>query len=145
MSGVIDTNILLYAANEDAEENEKAVSFLRETAESPTRWYLTEGIVYEFLRVATHPRVFPSPLTAKEALRFIRALLSRSTLAVLGATERHWDLLEVELASLVRPAGNLLFDIRTVTIMRDSGVRTIYTTDTDFLQFRGIRVVNPLA
>jgi predicted nucleic acid-binding protein len=28
--------------------------------------------------------------------------------------------------------------------MREHGVREIYTTDTDFLQFSGIKVINPL-
>jgi len=30
---------------------------------------LTEGIVYEFLRVATHPKVFASPLLAADVFR----------------------------------------------------------------------------
>jgi predicted nucleic acid-binding protein len=36
------------------------------------------------------------------------------------------------------------FDIRTVVMMREHGIRRVYTTDTDFLQFSGVEVINPL-
>ncbi len=35
-------------------------------------------------------------------------------------------------------------DVRTVALMREHGVRRIHTADTDFLQFPGIEVVDPL-
>jgi toxin-antitoxin system PIN domain toxin len=144
MAGVIDTNILLYAANSDAEENAAAVHFVNDAARTPEPWFLTEGILYEFLRVSTHPRVFPSPLSWKQAVQFLRAFLFGSRFVVLSAATEHWFLLEEVLGGLTHPAGNLFFDIRTVVLMKEHGIRTIYTTDTDFLQFSGIDVVNPL-
>jgi predicted nucleic acid-binding protein len=48
------------------------------------------------------------------------------------------------LGDLHHPSGNLFFDIRTVALIKEHGVREIYTTDTDFLQFRDLRVINPL-
>jgi uncharacterized protein len=144
MAGVIDTNILLYAANKDSEENPAAVKFLSNAATSPEQWFMTEGIVYEFLRVSTHPKVFPKPLDWKEAMYFLRPFLENSNFLMLTADERHWLLLEEMLASLTHPAGNLFFDIRTAVLMREHGIREIYTTDTDFLQFSQIKVINPL-
>lgn len=144
MAGVIDTNILLHAANRDSDEHPAAAEFLARAATSSEQCFLTEGIVYEFLRVATHPRVFPKPLEWKEALRFLKPLLQSPSLLVLTADERHWTLLEELLGSLTHPAGNLFFDIRTVTLMREHGVREIYTADVDFLQFPDIKVINPL-
>lgn len=144
MAGVIDTNILLHAANRAAPEHPLASRFLSGAANSPDRWYLTEGILYEFLRVATHPRVFPSPLTWREAMAFVRPIAEHPSFAVLAAGVRHVGLLDSELAALNYPSGNLFYDIRTVVLMREHGIRTIYTADTDFLQFRGIEVVNPM-
>ena len=144
MAGLIDTNILLYAANKDAEEHSLSVSFLRGAAGSSGAWFLTEGILYEFLRVSTHPRVFERPLTWKEALRFLKPFLISRRFHILIAGEDHWTMLEKILGELVRPSGNLFFDIRTVALMRGHGVREIYTTDSDFLQFRDIQVINPL-
>ncbi len=144
MAGIIDTNILLYAANRDAEEQPAAASFLYAAADSGEQWFLTEGILYEFLRVATHPKVFQHPLAWREALSFLKQFLKSSNFLILAAEERHWTFLETILAKLTHPAGNLFFDIRTAALMREHGVREIYTTDTDFLQFPDIKVINPL-
>ena len=144
MAGVIDTNILLYAANRNAEEHSAAVSFLTEAMAGAEPWFLTEGILYEFMRVSTHPKVFEKPLTWKEALRFIGPLLMSRRFDILSAGENHWTILERVLGDLHRPSGNLFFDIRTVVLMQERGVREIYTTDTDFLQFQDIRTINPL-
>ena len=144
MAGVIDTNVLLYAANKDAEEHRRSFSFLHGAAKSTGVWFLTEGILYEFLRVSTHPKVFERPLTWKEALRFLRPFLTSYRFQILPAGKDHWTILEKILEELVHPSGNLFFDIRTVALMREHGIREIYTTDTDFLQFRGLQVINPL-
>ena len=144
MGGVIDTNILLYCANRDAWEQKPASAFLNQAVNAGGPWLITEGICYEFLRVATHPKVFERPLTWKEAIRFLTPFWRSSRFEVLTAGDRHWRLLSEMLAEIPHPSGNLFFDIRTVVLMREHGIREIYTTDTDFLQFPGIKVVNPL-
>jgi toxin-antitoxin system PIN domain toxin len=144
VSGLLDTNVLLYGANSDAPEHALARELLSSVGRTADSWYLTEGIVYEFLRVATHPKVFPAPLFADDALAFVRPLLESPNVHVLVAGEGHWSILDEVLAELAHPAGNLMFDVRTVALMREHGVSRVYTTDTDFLQFSGIEVVNPL-
>jgi len=144
MAGIIDTNILLYAANRDAEEHSTALRFLYETATSPGPWFLTEGILFEFFRVSTHAKVFERPLTWEEAFRFIKPFLASHRFDILVARQDHWTILEKVLGELMHPAGNLFFDIRTAALMREYGVREIYTADTDFLQFKDIKVINPL-
>lgn len=144
MASVIDTNLLLYAANEDAPEHAKARLFLEESAASAETWFLTQGIAYEFLRVATHPKVFSRPLEGGEALGFLETLFASGNFAWLEPTEHHLSTLRTVLGELTHPAGNLFFDIRTAVIMREHGVRDIYSTDTDFLQFKSLRAINPL-
>ena len=144
MAGVIDTNVLLYAANKDAEEHPAALRFLYDIAASSRPWFLTEGILYEFFRVSTHARVFEQPLTWKESFRFIKPFLLSHRFGILMGGQDHWAILEKVLGELVHPSGNLFFDIRTVAVMREHGVREIYTTDTDFLQFKDIKAINPL-
>ncbi|GMV02049.1 MAG: PIN domain-containing protein [Burkholderiaceae bacterium] len=144
MAGVIDTNVLLYAANRNAARHERAFSFLIDAGRSSSTWYLTDGIVYEFLRVSTHPRVFPAPLHASDAISFLHPMLSSPRFALLSAGPRHWSLLSEVTGELRNPSGNLFFDIRTVALMREHGVRRIYTADTDFLQFEGIDVQDPV-
>ncbi len=144
MAGVIDTNLLLYGANSDAPEYAAARTFLSEVGRTRDSWYVTDGIFYEFLRVATHPRVFPRPLVWREALDFLQPFVEAENVQILRADLAHWPLLAEVLAPLTHPSGNLFFDVRTVVLMREHGVRRIYTTDTDFLQFADIEVVNPL-
>ncbi|MCW1922863.1 PIN domain-containing protein [Luteolibacter arcticus] len=145
MPGLIDTNVLLYAANSSCGEHPAARDFLTAAATSADRWYLTDAILYEFLRVATHPKVFPRPLTWREAFDFLRPLIACEAFTILESGPRHWELLEKELPALAHPSGNLFFDIRTTVMMRERGIRTIYTRDKDFLQFRGIEVVDPFS
>ena len=83
-------------------------------------------------------------MTWKEALSFLSPFLNSGRFLVLTAEERHWALLEGVLEALTHPAGNLFFDIRTAVLMAELGIRKIYTTDADFLQFPDLEVVNPL-
>lgn len=144
MGGVIDTNILLYAANRDAEQHDAAREFLYAAAESSDLWYFTEGIFYEFLRVATHQRVFDRPLSWRQAMAFLQPFLESDRFDIIGAETGHWATLNDLLGTLTHPAGNLFFDIRTAVLMREHGVRRIYTTDSDFLQFCALEIINPL-
>lgn len=144
MSGVIDTNLLLYAANRSAVEHRAARQYLSDCGSQAGLWFLTEGICYEFLRVSTHARVFPAPLTTAQAMRFLDVLLESTRFDVLTAGRHHWKYLRSLLDRTPAPGGNLFFDIRTVALMHEHAVRRIYTADTDFLQFEGIEVINPL-
>lgn len=144
MSGVIDTNLLLFAANRDCPEHAPARAFLESVRGDPGTWFVTEGIGYEFLRVSTHARVFSQPLRAAEALQFWNTLLAWPNVALLPAGPRHWQALAEVLTRQHAPAGNLFFDLRTAALMREHGIRTIYTADADFHRFKEIEVVNPL-
>lgn len=144
MRFLIDTNILLHGVNSRSEHHAKAQGFLEEQLSERTPWCLSWGIVYEFLRVATHARVFPRALSAQQACRYLGALLEREEVSVLAPTQRHWQLLQKTLSELAAPAGNLMHDISTAVLMREHGVQEIVTADTDFLQFPFLRVVNPL-
>lgn len=144
MRFLIDTNILLHAANSASPLHGKARRFREEHLRVRTAWCTSWPIVYEFFRVATHNRVFPNPLKAKQALDFVERLLALEEVIILTATDRHLDVLRAVIAELGHPAGNLFHDIHTATLMREHGVREIITADTDFLQFRFLIVSNPL-
>jgi hypothetical protein len=49
-----------------------ARTFLTRAGTSSEPWYFTEGILYEFLRVSTHARVFPRPLIWREGIEFLQ-------------------------------------------------------------------------
>ena len=143
MRFLIDTNILLYAVNSESPAHLPAHRFLQEHLRLRTPWCTTWPILYEFLRVSTHIRVFPKPLKPQQALDFITSLASREEVAILTETDRHMAVLQGIVSGLGHPGGNLFHDIHTASLMREHGVPEIISADTDFLQFRFLKVTNP--
>lgn len=141
---VVDTNVLVYAANRAAPEHERCRLLLLELRSQPMPWFLTWSIVYEFLRVATHARVLRRPLPPAEAWRFLESVLAAPSLDLLIETERHRDVLADLIAGTPQLAGNLLHDAHIVALMREHAVRSIYTRDLAFHRFPGIEVLDPL-
>lgn len=141
---VVDTNILLYAADGDAPEHAVCRDLVLQWRQSTSPWYLTWGIVYEFLRVATHRNVFRRPMTASNAWAFIEALLASPSVSVLVETDRHSRVVTDVLGHVSGIIGNLVFDTHTAILMKEHGVKTIYTRDTDFHRFSFLEVVDPV-
>lgn len=144
MRFLIDTNIFLHAVNGGSPDHAKARAFLDGHLRARTAWATTWPILYEFLRVSTHRRVFPKPLKAKQAVAFVEQIAALEDVSILHAGSRHAAALTSVIADLSHPAGNLFHDIHTAALMHEHGVPEIVTADTDFLQFRGIKVWNPL-
>lgn len=141
---VVDTNLLLYAVNPDSEDHARARAVLEDWRQGDRSWFLTWGIVYEFLRVSTHPRVFAAPLTVTQAWEWLGLLLAGPRAGLLVPTARHGAVLSALTGEYPRLRGNLVHDLHTVALMREHGVTEIRTADTDFHQFGFLTVSNPL-
>ena len=142
---VADTNVLLYAADTSSPGHNRCRSVVDGWRRSNRPWHLTWPIIYEFLRVATHPRVFRTPWSLPLAWSFVRGLLAASRMSVLTATPQHDEVLEEIIGTAPTISGNIMHDAHTVVLMREHGVRTIYTRDTDFHRFQGIEVLDPMS
>lgn len=141
---VVDTNVLVYAADQDSSFHATCRNWLDGQRVRPDAWYTTWPILYEFLRVVTHPRVVRRPWNISSARDFVVALLTSPGLSVLVATQRHADVAAQVFTELPHLAGNLLHDAHTAILMREHGIRRVCTRDTDFHQFPFIEVVDPL-
>ncbi len=140
---VVDTNILVYASDTDSPFNGACKERIAEWRAQASVWYLTWGVVYEFLRVVTHPRILRHPFSTEQAWSFIEALLAAPSLGLLVPTERHAAVLSQVLAQTPLLKGNLVHDAHTAVLMREHGVRRIYTRDTDFHRFPFLEPVDP--
>lgn len=140
---VVDTNVLLYAAISDSPHHARCRAWLESQCQRADAWYTTWPIVYEFLRVATHPRVLRNPLTLGQAWSFIAAITGAPGFAVLLPTARHTQVLESVLGESSHLAGNVVHDLHTVVLMREHGIRQVVTRDADFHRFTGIEVFDP--
>jgi toxin-antitoxin system PIN domain toxin len=139
---VVATNILIYAA--DSPEHQKCRDLVESWRYQSTPWHVTWGIIYEFLRVSTHPNVFRMSFTLKNSWGFIKAILASPSIAPLMPTERHQIVSSEVFKEIPDIRGNLIFDTHTAILMREHGIKTIYTRDTDFNRFPFIDVVNPV-
>jgi toxin-antitoxin system PIN domain toxin len=140
----LDTNVLLYAADRDSEFHKPCVELLESLRSSAAPSFLTWNVCYEFMRVATHPRVFTKPWTTASAWRFLEALHAAPGFTVLTATERHRDVLAQTLAELPECRGNMIHDLHTAVLLREHGVGRICTRDADFHRFPFLTVIDPL-
>jgi toxin-antitoxin system PIN domain toxin len=141
---VVDTNILVYAADLRAAEHARCKELLEGWRAGNAAWFLTWGICYEFLRVVTHPRVLRTPWNSREAHGFIKALIESPGLDILVPTERHREVLGDVVRQVPMLAGNLWHDTETAVLMREHGVRRICTRDTDFHRFPFLEPVDPM-
>jgi hypothetical protein len=142
---VVDTNILIYVADEDSPFHKLCRKKLEEWRSQSSAWYVTWGILYEFMRVITHPRVFRSPWSIADAWTFVNAVLASPSLDILIPGERHIDVVAEVVKDLQFLKGNLLYDAKTAILMREHGIKRIYTRDTDFHRFPFLEPVDPVA
>jgi toxin-antitoxin system PIN domain toxin len=142
---VVDTNVLVYAADADSPFHGACRDWLERQRERPDAWYVTWPILYEFLRVTTHQRVMRHPWSAAAAWDFVATLLASRGLGVLVPTERHAEVAAQVISELPQLAGNLFYDAHTAILMREHGIRRIVTRDTDFHRFSFLERVDPTA
>jgi toxin-antitoxin system PIN domain toxin len=141
---VVDTNVLVYAADVRAPEHARCRALLERWRQQSGAWYLTWGICYEFLRVVTHPRVLRQPWSSAAAGEFVAAVQQAPGLAMLAPTDRHARVLAEVVADVPLLSGNLWHDAETAVLMREHGIRRICTRDTDFARFPFVEMVDPL-
>jgi toxin-antitoxin system PIN domain toxin len=141
---VVDTNLLIYAADEDFSGQKRMRDLLAEWGASPEAWYTTWSVLYEFLRVTTHRSVFSHPLLFSEAWNFVEQLHSSPSFGILIETDRHAQVVRDLRREYPRMSGNRLHDLHIAAVMREHGVVEIRTADTGFHEFKFLRVVNPL-
>ena len=137
-----DANLLLYAYDQSSLFHPKAAAWWENIMSRPSPVILLPAVVFAFVRISTHPRIFTDPLSVAEASEHVRSWLGRKQV-------RLHDMLpeDVEKAlSLLESAGtagNLTTDsqIAAVALRLDAEV---HTADLDFGRFAGVRFSNPL-
>ena len=144
MRFIVDANVFIHAVNAASASQPAARAFLDQHWSLMTAWCTTWPILYEFLRVTTHPSVFPRPLEPSQALEFVTRLAQNPSVTLLGGGDAHIETLAKTIGTLRRPSGSIYHDLHTVALMAEYGVPEIITADTGFHRFPGIKVTNPL-
>ena len=138
---VVDANVLLYAVNERSEQHLVAKGWLDQALSGRETVGFSWIALLAFIRRATHPAVFPNPLSIEDAATIVRSWLAQPTAVVVEPTGRHVDMLE-GLLSGPGTAGNLVNDAHLAAIAMGHGA-DIVSFDADFARFDGIRWIEP--
>jgi len=144
MSYSIDANLLIYASDTLSPDHRAACDFLVGRAADPDLLCLTWTTLMAYQRISTHPSIFSTPLDPSVAWKNIQSLIALPRTRII--TEEAGfadDYLAATDDMIVR--GNLVPDAHIATVLRQHGVRRIYTADTDFRKFDFLEVINPLA
>lgn len=138
----VDTGILLYAHRSETAEHRESMSLLRDLAEGDELWVVAWPSCYEFVRLATHPKLFSPPSKLKEAIEFIERLSLSPTLRFVGPKDNHLQTFAETLLDGQATSEQALV-AQIAAIMVDAGVKEFYTRDNDFRKYRRLRVINP--
>jgi len=145
MALALDTNILIYAHFEQYPEHASSREFLKTLLTKPDTFYLGWQVYYEYLRLATHPRLHKIPLTSKRAAEDMKTYLNDPRCRILTETESHQKTIEEILKKLPSGRGNFLHDCHYAALLKEHAIDTIVTADTDFKKFDFLKVINPIA
>jgi len=141
MSATVDTNVLVYASHNRDPRHDVAEALVRRLATGPEILYLFWPVLLGYLRIVTHPGILPKPLSPVEAMRNVESLLDRPHVRAPGELDGFWPLFRATAGD--RPRGNDIPDAHVAALMRQHGVRVIYSHDRDFRRFDGIEPRDP--
>jgi hypothetical protein len=142
MSYSVDVNVLLYASDTSSPKHAEAIRFLKQRASDPDLFCIAWSTLIAFLRFATHPGIFARPLSPDDALGNVESLLSLPRVRPLAEGEGFLEVYR-EVTARFPVRGNLVPDAHLAALLRQHGVRRLYTVDRDFRKFDFLEAVDP--
>lgn len=134
---IVDTNVLIYAVNEDARHHAASRAWLDRSLAGGDVVGLTWVALLAFLRLTTRPEIFDTPLSVTAAAEQIRAWIAAPGAVLVQPGEAHAGYL-LELLEPIGVGGNLVNDAHLGALAREHRAE-IVSYDSDFDQFEGIR------
>lgn len=138
---LVDANVLLHAANERAMEHEIARRWLIAALAGGEAVAFAWTVILAFVRLSTHPAVYPRPLTVAQAVQASEAWLGARSAIFVEPTRRHLPLLH-GLLERAGTAGNLVGDAHLAALALEHGA-TVVSFDRDFARFDGVASRRP--
>jgi predicted nucleic acid-binding protein len=140
----LDTNVLLYAADEDCREHAAAIKLVNDALQSPDEWILADQVLFELYAGLRHPGVFNTPLSATEAARRVAFLREESGFSFCCHELRTWPMIHAELSKPTFPRRRT-YDLLLAVTLRSNGVSEFHTRNTAAFRSAGFdRLINPI-
>lgn len=139
---VPDLNLLVYAYDSRSPQHGAAAVWWKGCIMGPEEIGLAAVVVFGFVRLCTHPKVFHHPLTVAEAATRVESWLARPQVRIIEPSPHH--VAEVlALLGQTGTAGDLTTDAQLAALVRQEQA-VLHSNDTDFHRFPGISCFNPL-
>jgi uncharacterized protein len=139
---LLDANILLYATDPTSPLGPRAQQVFVDALNGTQRVAFPWQTIGAFVRIATNPRASANPMTGEEAWGWVEQWLALDVTWIPPATEataRAYGDLARQLSITV----NLVPDAMLAALAIEHGLE-LWSTDTDFARFPGLRWRNPL-
>lgn len=143
MSFSLDVNLLLYSSAAESPHHEAAREFLKRCRQGDELFCLTWLTIMSYLRMVTHPAIVSPPLAPAQAMENVESLLGLPHCRVLTEQEGFWGVYR-EVARNLAVRGKLVPDAHLAALLRQHGVKRLYSNDGDFRKFDFLDVRNPL-
>ncbi|MEZ4753245.1 MAG: type II toxin-antitoxin system VapC family toxin [Bdellovibrionota bacterium] len=139
---VPDINLLIYAYNSRQTEHQKAKEWWESVLSSNEVIGLSWIVILGFIRLTTNRKVFSNPLSVKQALKVTESWLEIESVSLINPGSKHFEILSKHLVE-INVAGNLTTDVHLASLAIEFQA-TLYSNDSDFSRFSGLKWVNPL-
>lgn len=139
---LIDTNILVYAYNEDVDFHEEALRILENALNKNIDAAIADKNLFEFFAVITDKRRIENPVSTNEAIEIIDFLVNSNIKIVYSSPFTFLKTLELTNKYKIRKQD--IFDINLVALMIQNKIGIIITAnDKHFKKIKEINVLNP--
>jgi len=141
--GLLDTNVLVYAADEASPFHHAATALRDKGFRGETPVCVCPQVLHEFFAVITDPKRVTNPLGQKDAQKEIeKYFYSKHIVKIFPEPEVMEKMFN--LLTRYKVAAQEIFDLRLVATMISNNVSRLYTYNTeDFAQYKEIEVVTP--
>ena len=140
---ILDVNLLIYAANEDALFHAPAKAWLEQSLSGAETIGFSWNVLLAFVRLTTRQSVFRSPLDIETVFELEVNWLDQDPATIVHAGPRHFQILR-ELLVPIGSGCNLTSDAHLAALAIEHGA-VLCSADADFARFPGLEWRNPLA
>jgi len=141
---LIDTNILVYANNEDSPYHNTSKELIENALNGNIKAALAIQNLVELYAIITDKKRVEHPLPPDKAKRLIDFYGSNNHISIICPTHHTVNTI-IKLIGKYRPLGQSIFDHLLVATMLDNNVNQIYTANSKhFESFGFLKVMNPL-
>lgn len=141
---LLDTNILVYAANKNCEFHEIAVKIRDRVVSGELQGCVSLQNLVEFYSVITSPKRIEHPLTPEVSLEELNKYVRSENILKVGFSETALNILD-NLVRKYKIIAQDIYDLKIVATMIANQADTIVTVnEDDFVKYSEIKVINPV-